>query len=151
MKQTQPIPYPQPIPMGRMHRCTHPVRHSLNVLSLIVGWLYWSIHTNGQWGPWLAAVLDPKHTGIGLPIAVLTNLAWLVLIPLGTIVLYLVGMWHCTGPLPMHLRPDYVPPSPDVPSVPGRPVLIERVLLTPEDAARRGLPGPVIVERIHYR
>ena len=80
---TQPIPYPQPIPMGRMHRCKHPVRHSVNVVLLLVGWLYWSIHTNGQWGPMLAAYLDPKGTGIGLPIAVLTNLAWLVLIPLG--------------------------------------------------------------------
>jgi hypothetical protein len=28
--------------------------------------------------------------------------------------------------------------------------MIERVYLASDEAARRGMPGPVIVERIHY-
>jgi hypothetical protein len=88
--------YPPPPPL-RIHRCGWPVTHSLGVMAALGSWLWFSITTNGLWGYKLAALLDPHKTGLGLPIAVFTNLGWLLLIPLGTIGLYLLGMWRCTG------------------------------------------------------
>jgi hypothetical protein len=92
-------------------------------------WLWFSIRTNGLWGYRLAALLDPHKTGLGLPIAVFTNLFWLLLIPLGTIGLYLIGMWRCTGRQSTRstLAQVLAPQSPE-------PYIIERV----------------IIERIHY-
>jgi hypothetical protein len=94
MQQLERRPTPQPL---RIHRCQWPVSHSLGVVAAMGGWLWFSITTNGLWGYKLAALCDPHKTGLGLPIAVFTNLFWLLLIPLGTIGLYLLGMWRCTG------------------------------------------------------
>lgn len=150
MRTVVPIPYPQPIPFPRLHRCAHPVRHSLLVLGVVAGWLWFSMSTRGTWGLKLAMILDPQKYGYGLPIAVLTELVWLALIPGGVIVLYLVSMWRCTGAKPRPAVQQVIAEALGEPA-PSQPVLIERILLTADEAARRGLASPVIVERIHYR
>jgi hypothetical protein len=59
-------------------------------------------------------------------------------------------MWHCTGAKPRPAVQQVIAETLGEP-YPVQPVLVERVLLTAEEAARRGLASPVIVERIHYQ
>jgi hypothetical protein len=150
MRKVVPIPYPQPIPFPRLHRCAHPLRHSVLVLGIVAGWLWFSLSTRGTWGLKLARYFDPQNLGYGLPIAVFTELAWLALIPGGCLILYLVSMWHCTGAKPRPAVQQVIAETLGEP-YPAQPVLVERVMLTPEEAARRGLASAVIMERIHYR
>ena len=149
MRRVEKIPYPQPIPFPRMHRCGHPVVHSLGVVGLLGGWLWFSIATKGTWGLKVAAWLDPHKVGYGLPLAVFTELFWLLMIPFGFIGVYFLAMWRCTGARPRAFQP-LVAAALQEPSGPV-PTMVERVILTDDEAARRGLPHGTIVERIHYR
>jgi hypothetical protein len=126
MHELERRPTPQPM---RLHRCRWPITHSLWVVTAMGSWLWFSISTNGLWGYKLAARLDPHKTGLGLPIAVFTNLFWLLLIPVGTIGLYLLGMWRCTG------RQS------------TRATLAQ--VLSPQDTEPR-IMERVIIERIYY-
>jgi hypothetical protein len=148
MRHVAPIPYPDPIPFPRLHRCAHPVVHSLAVASLLVGWLWFSISTRGTWGFKVAAWLDPRKVGYGLPIAVFTELFWLALIPVGFVAVYLLVMWRCTGAR-AHIQPR-VAEAFQAPGMP-RPTMIERIVIPDEAAAQRGWPSGTIAERIHYR
>lgn len=148
MGNVVPIPYPQPIPFPRLHRCAHPYWHSLVVVGLLAAWIWFSLRTRGTWGLTLARYLDPHTVGYGLPIAVLTELAWAALLPGGALVVSLVGMWRCTGARP-HLA-SVVGEALEPPQA-ASPVLIERVMLNAAQAAQHGLPPGAIVERVHYR
>lgn len=150
MRKITPIPYPQPIPFPRMHRCAHPYRHSLGVLALMGGWLWYSVHVKGTVGLKLAALLDPHRVGYGLPIAVLTEFVWFGLIPLVALALYLLGMWRCTGQAPSPAVRQVIAEALHEPYAP-RPVRVDRVILSPEEAAQRGLHGQVVVERAYYQ
>lgn len=147
MRTVEKIPYPEPIPFPRLHRCGHPVVHSLMVVGLLVGWLWFSLATKGTWGLKVAAWADPRKMGYGLPIAVLTELFWYPALPLGFIAVYLLAMWRCTGAR-AHVQPRVA----EALQEPYGPVprMVERVVLTDDEAARRGLPHGTIVERIHY-
>lgn len=149
MQHATKIPYPEPIPFPRMHRCGRPVTHSLVVVGLLAGWLWFSIATMGTWGLKVAAWLDPHKVGYGLPLAVFTEVFWLVaLIPGGALMVYCLAMWRCTGAR-AHLQPllaDAFPAS----TLP-QPTLVERMVIPDDVAARHGVPPGTIVERIHYR
>lgn len=148
MSNADKIPAPQPIPFPRIHRCGHPVVHSLVVGALLVGWLWFSIATRGTWGLKVAAWLDPRKVGYGLPLAVFTELFWLVLIPFGAVAVYFLSMWRCTGARPTALQP-LVAAALQEPYAPV-PTLIERVILTDAEAVRYGLPHGTRLERIYY-
>ena len=147
MRRVEKIPYPAPIPFPRLHRCGHPVVHSLVVVGVLVSWLWFSIGTKGTWGLKVAAWLDPRKVGYGLPLAVCTELFWLVLIPCGFLALYFLAMWRCTGAR-AHVQP-LVAEAFQEPVMP-RPTMVERIIITEDVAAQHGLPHGTIVERIHY-
>ena len=104
--------------------------------------------TKGTWGLKVAAWLDPRKVGYGLPLAVFTELFWLVLVPFGGVALYFLAMWRCTGAR-AHVQPLVAEafPAPPMP----HPTMVERIIIPDEAAAQRGLPPGTIVERIHYR
>lgn len=138
---------PQPVAWSPTHRCRHPWLHRLLILSVCGAWLAWSIPFTLSVGPWLARLLFAPNTPLQLIPIVLAWIPWLLfVVPGGTGLLWGIALDRC-GSVPQMTAPRQTLPPP----VPGQPVMIERVMLTPEDAARRGLPGPVIVERIHYR
>jgi len=149
MNKVEKIPYPHPIPFPRIHRCGRPVLHSLAVVSVLVGWLWFSIATRGMWGLKLAAVLDPRKVGYGLPIAVLAELFWLGLIPLACVPLYFLSMWRCTGARAHPALRSIVAEALHEP-VGGQPTMVERIVVPEAVAAQHGLPPGTIVERIHY-
>lgn len=146
MSKVAKIPYPEPIPFPRIHRCGYPVLHSLSALGVLGGWLWLCLATRGTWGLTMARWLDPHKVGYGLPIAVFTELFWWAALPLGGIIIFMMAMWHCTGAR-AHVNQAFPPPQA---SMGPQPRMVERIILTDDAAAQHGLPGGTIVERIHY-
>jgi hypothetical protein len=140
MKELTPIPFP------RIHRCRAPVTHGLVVLGGVSAWLWWSLYMVPRIGPLVGWWLSPNGH-FTLPIWIIVMYLWLPIIPFGALFLYALGMWQCTGAY----RPVPAAPHPPFGAGPAaQPVMIERVYLASDEAARRGMPGSVIVERIHY-
>ena len=133
----------------RLHRCTHPVRHTLGVVGSTTLWLWGSIRMAPYVGAWLGNALAPHSITLSVIITIFANWGWLLLIPFGACVIYVVGMAGCNRAL-QRIAPR-PPQCPRMPESSPQPVMIERVYLASDEAARRGLPGPVIVERIHYQ
>ena len=83
-----------------------------------------------------------------MPLAVFTELFWLVLIPFGGLALYFLAMWRCTGAR-AHVQPLVADAFPG--SALPHPTLVERIVIPDEVAAQHGLPPGTIVERMHYQ
>jgi hypothetical protein len=130
----------------RLHRCTHPVKHTLGVWGSVMIWLWWSIRLAPYVGIWLGNTLAPGSITLSVMIAICTNWLWILLIPIMACGIYVIGMTGCHRVQPQ-IHPLQPPRRGD--SDP-QPVLIERIYLARDEAGLRGLPGPVIVERIHY-
>ena len=99
-------------------------------------------------GPLVGYWMSPNGT-FAWPIGIIVMYLWLPMIPLGAGMVYIVGMAGCTRVLSR-----IAPPAPQGLTTPAsgpQPIMVERVYLASDEAAQRGLPGPVIVERIHYQ
>jgi hypothetical protein len=134
--------------------------HSLIAVSAAGTWAWWSWHVCFTIGPLLRHWFLPHEPSLlaflTFPlvwlVAWMADLTWLVCaIPGGTIMAYVVAMAGCNRVLETLPRPGQ-----DTGEVswnsqrPPHPILIERVSLSNDEAASHGMPGPVIVERLHY-
>ena len=153
-------------PMKRppLHKCRHPVLHTLLALSVAGGYLWCSWQVCFTLGALLRSWCLPVEVHpivwsvfarwlLVWGLSILVDVGWLLFgIPIGTALAYTIVMDRCHRLLEHIASWEAEARQTQGQSQPStHPVLVERVYLAEDDAQRRGFPGPVIVERVHYR